>query len=318
MKVPVQALLLHTALLFLYSSAAAQDTIDSTKTETAPLKKESYFKFGGNYLSNEVYSGRKDSSVVPYVRSAFGYYHKSGFYINAEASFLVSPDDTKRLDLAALEAGYTCKISEKLEAEIIASKFLYADASYAVTSELKGITGIGLGYDAGPVSINGGVELLFSGNMDINTNLKLSHYFEKGTDKKKWSLSPAVELNAGTQYYDQAYFENRKFTFATTSGSSGKGSSGKGHSGGKGSGTTTVKTLVFYNTNKFSILDYEFSAPVAYETRRWGCYASPTLAVPVNPANYAVDGVLQKEALSNSFFIEIGAFVKLNARHKKV
>jgi hypothetical protein len=151
--------------------------------------------------------------------------------------------------------------------------------------------------------------------------LKLSHYFEKGTDEKKWSLSPAAELNAGTQYYDRAYFENRKFTFATTSGSGGKGSSGKGHSGKGGSGgggSQTIKTLVFYNTTKFSLLDYEFSAPVSYETRRWGCYALPVLAIPVHPAKYAVDGVIQKEALSNSFFIELGAFVKLNARHKKV
>jgi len=306
MKSSLQAFLLYILIMFSYSSTIAQDTTS---------EKKSYFKLNGNYLSNAVYSGRKDSSVVPYLRSSIGYYNKSGFYIDAGASLLVSATDTKRIDLVTLEAGYTFQITKKLEAEITASKFFYTDKSYSVRSELKAITGIGLGYDAGPVSINGGVDLLFSTNTDVFTSLKISHNFEKGPDNEKWSISPAIELNAGTQYYNQAYYKNRKFTFATTSGSSGNSGNshpGRGHSNSSSSSssTTTVKTLVFNDQNKFSILDYEISVPVMYETNRWGLYATPCFAIPVNAASYAVDGVLQKEILTNSFFIEIGAFIK--------
>src|SRR6266550_1773846 len=99
MKSSVQVLLLYILLMFLYSSTIAQDTTGSIKKKDSTSKTKSYFKVNGNYLSNAVYSGRKDSFTVPYIRSSIGYYNKSGFYIDAGASLLVSSTDTKRIDL---------------------------------------------------------------------------------------------------------------------------------------------------------------------------------------------------------------------------
>lgn len=326
MKLLPQVCLASFYLLFFYSKTNAQNILPDTDKKDSAIEKKSFFKINANYLSNAIYSGRKDSSVVPYLRSSVGYYNKSGLYIDAGASLLVSPNDSKRIDLVTLEAGYSFHITQKLEAAITASKFFYTDQSYAVASELKAITGAELGYDAGLVAINAGAELLFSTNTDIFTNVKLSHYFEMGPDKKKWSVSPSIEMNAGTQYYNQAYYQNRKFTFATTSGNSGNGNSStshkKGHasSGNTGSGSNSgvIKSLFFNDQNKFTLLDYEISVPVMYETEKWGLFATPTVAIPVNAASYEVDGLLQKETLTNSFFIEVGAFVKLYAHHKKV
>lgn len=316
--------LLFTVTAFFWSNTNAQNILKNIEKKDSSSDKKSFFKVDANYLSNAIYSGRKDSSVVPYLRSSIGYFNKSGFYINGGASLLVSPTDTKRIDLVTLETGYAFNISKKLEGEITAAKFFYTDQSYAVTSELKAITGINLGYDAGVVAINAGADLLFSNNTDIFTNLKISHYFEMGQDTKKWAISPAIEMNAGTQYYNQAYYQNRKFTFATT-GNSGAVTSGATHGKGhanSGTGTTSsgsssiIKTLVFNDKNKFAVLDYEISVPVIYETGHWSFYATPDFAIPVNAASYGVDGVLQKEQLSNSFFIEIGMFIKLYPHHK--
>ncbi len=321
MKLFPQVCLAFFYLLFFYSNTNAQNILPDTDKKDSAIEKKSFFKINANYLSNAIYSGRKDSSVVPYLRSSVGYFNKSGLYIDAGASLLVSPNDSKRIDLVTLEAGYSFHITQKLEASITASKFFYTDQSYAVASELKAITGAELGYDAGLVAINAGAELLFSTNTDIFTNVKLSHYFEMGPDKKKWSVSPSIEMNAGTQYYNQAYYQNRKFSFATTSGNAGNGTSSISHKKGhasSGSNSGVIKSLVFADKNKFALLDYEISVPVMYETEKWGLYATPTVAIPVNAANYEVDGQLQKETLTNSFFIEMGVFVKLYAHHKKV
>ena len=315
-------LLLLAVLVFFWSNTNAQNILKNVEKKDSSFDIKSFFKVDANYLSNAIYSGRKDSSIVPYLRSSIGYFNKSGFYISGGASLLVSPADTKRIDLVTLESGYAFNISKKLEGEITAAKFFYTDQSYAVTSELKVITGINLGYDAGVVAINAGADLLFSNNTDIFTNLKISHYFEMGDGTKKWAIAPAIEMNTGTQYYNQAYYQNRKFTFATKTSSSGVVTSTaahrKGHaqSSSSGSSSSVIKTLVFNDKNKFNILDYEISVPVIYETSHWSLYATPDFAIPVNAASYAVDGVLQKEQLSNSFFIEIGAFIKLYTHHK--
>ncbi len=304
--------------LFFYGQINGQQMSQQAKDTVVTADKQSYFKIGGNYLSNAIYSGRKDSAAVPYLRSSLGYFDKSGFYIDAGVSLLVSSNDTKRIDLLTLEAGYAFSISDKLEGSVTASKFFYTDQSYAVQSELKGMAGGDLSYDAGLVAINAGADLLFSANTDIFTNLKLSHSFEMGPEKRKWSVTPSVEMNAGTQYFNQAYYKNRKFSVGTTSGSTGSTSTGgKGHAHSSSS-SSAIKNLVFTDKNKFAVLDYELSVPVIYETSSWGLYATPTVAIPVNAANYAVDGVLQKEALSNSFFIEVGVFVKLYSHHNKI
>ena len=112
-----------------------------------------------------------------------------------------------------IDAGYSFSV-KKLDAGIYASKFFYSNASFAVQSELKGIVGVYAGYNLGIVSLIAGGDLLFSTNTDINANIGLSHEFETGQENNKWTFNPAAQLNVGTQYFNQAYYEFRKFTFA--------------------------------------------------------------------------------------------------------
>jgi hypothetical protein len=283
--------------------------------DSATDAKKSYFKFSVNYLSNAVYSGRKDSARVPYFRPSLGYYHKSGLFLNSELALLVSPDEPKRIDLITLQAGYNFSINNKIDGGVYASKFFYSTASFAVNSEAKGSVGGYLGYNAGPVSLNVGSDLFFSTKTDVNANASISHEFETGDENNKWTFNPTAQLNAGTQYFNQAYYEYRKFTFATSNpnrGSSGGNGRGRGHSNGSNSGTTTttVKTLAFKDSNRFTILDYEFSLPINYNVKRLTFFAVPVVAVPVNAATYVVDNVPQKENLATTFFIEVGAYIK--------
>lgn len=281
--------------------------------------KKSFVKFNVNYLSNAVYFARKDSLPVPYLRSSITYNHKSGLYVSGGMALLVSSNEPTRIDLINLDGGYNFSIN-KIDAGVYASKFFYSNASYAVNSELKGMAGFYVGYTPGIISIGAGGYMMFSTNTDFGTYVSLSHTFEQGEENNHWTFVPTIQANAGTQYFNEAYYEFRKFTFATTASNSGSGNSsgkgkGKGHSNstnsGSGSGnTSTVKTVTFYDRNRFTLLDVEFSVPVTYETKHWGVYANPVIAVPTNAATFAIDNAIQKEKLSTVFFAEIGAFVK--------
>ena len=297
------------------TKAGAQDT----------SSKKSSVKFNVNYLSNAVYFARKDSFSVPYLRSSLTYTDKSGFYIGGGVSMLVNGDEPARLDMVNLDGGYGFS-KGKLDGGVYLSKFFYSNASFAVGSELKGIAGVYAGYNLGAISIGGGGDLLFSTGTDINANLNVSHEFESGEPNMHWTFAPQIQANAGTQYFNEAYYVYRKFTFPVTSGNSGSGSSGNSGNGsgnsGKGSGkghsnsgsssttTTTVKTLTFKDRNQFTVLDIELSVPVNYETKHWGAFANPVVAFPINPATYVLDNSIQKEKLSTVFFTEIGIFLK--------
>src|ERR1700693_5557676 len=99
-------------------------------------KKKSYFKAGLDYLSNAVYSGRKDSAVVSYIKPSIGYANKSGFSLGAEMSVLANSPAAGRVDEVALEAGYNYD-KGNFDAGAHASKYFYSDGSYAVASELE-------------------------------------------------------------------------------------------------------------------------------------------------------------------------------------
>jgi hypothetical protein len=307
-------------LVFFFSNTSIAQEDSSSK--------KSFIKFNVNYLTNAVYFARKDSSPVPYLRSSITYNDKSGFYVSGGMALLVSSSEPARIDLINLDGGYNFSIG-KVDAGLYASKFFYSNASYAVNSELKGMAGFYLGYTPGIISLGAGGYMMFSTNTDIGTYVNLSHTIEQGEENNHWTFVPTVQANAGTQYFNEAYYEFRKFTFPTTASNSGSNSgsgngngsgkgSGKGHSNssnsGSGSGggttTTTVKTVTFYDRNRFTLLDVELSVPINYETKRWGVYANPVVAFPTNAATFAIDNAIQKEKLSTVFFAEIGAYLK--------
>lgn len=275
----------------------------TTYAQTDSVARKSYFKAGANYLSNAVYSGRKDSSVVSYLSPTIGYYNKSGFYADGSMSFLANSSDAGSIDEILLEAGYEFNIKDNFDAGLYVSKYFYNNSSYSVTSELQGGIGGYFTYSPGFISLGGGADVLFSTGTDLTINGNLSHGFSFGSDSKLWSVTPTAEVNAGTQSFYRAYYKNRKFSFTSS------GTKGKGHNSVKGTSGSS-KTISFLQSNRFSILDYELSVPIGYDAKSWGLFMTPTLALPENPATYEVDGVAQTETLSTSFFVKAGIYFK--------
>ena len=70
--------------------------------------------------------------------------------------------------------------------------------------------------------------------------------------------------------------------------------------------------IVQVQQNKFGILDYELSLPIAYDAKKWGLFFTPTYAIPQNPISYTAPGgnIFVAEKFDNVFYAEFGAYLK--------
>ncbi len=268
--------------LFLFvfkTSLSAQNEIDKDLSFLDSNTQSSYFKIGADYISNNVYFGRKDSSNIPYLVPLIGYYNKTGLFI--EGSLSLIPKNNIRTDLFTIGGGYDFHSrNQKFTGEIYAAKYFFNDSSKSVKSETKGeVDGIAA-YDFGPLSINGSVNVLFTNPADLIFTAGLSHAFLFG-NSYEWSVTPTASTNIGSLNFYKNYVIKRKL---------------KKRNG---------RTVKISGINNFSALDYEFSLPVSYDIKHWSFLISPFYTIPVNPIQYYVNGIFYKqETLSNSFYME--------------
>lgn len=275
------------SILLFCNSAKAQ------KPEDIINNKSSYFKFAVDYLSNSVYFGRKDSLAVPYITPAISYHDKSGLYLEGSLSYLVGA--ASQMDAGSITAGYEFNsTNEKFSGDIYASKYFVNNSSYSVKGEVKAATGGTLYYNTGPLSVNGGVDVSFSSKTDIALSFGLSHLFGFGNDH--WLVTPSAIVNAGTQNFYANYLTNRKYSLK------------RKRRLIQNSGT--IKVIVI--NKSFAVLDYELSVPVDYAAHKWGLFFTPTFSIPANGIKYSLNNgaTYRSENLSNSFYAEVGAYIK--------
>ena len=63
---------------------------------------------------------------------------------------------------------------------------------------------------------------------------------------------------------------------------------------------------------QFGVLDFEFSAPLEFENEQLGAYFTPSYVIPIHPVTVSLNnGVTYfTEKLTNTFFAEVGVYVK--------
>jgi len=243
---------------FSFQRLTAQENDENATTTN------SHWQAGINYLSNNVYLGRKDSMSLPYITPGIGYYHKSGLFVSGSLSY-VSSAAQSRVDLFELVAGYTFT-SNKLDGEISFSKDFYNSKSYGVKSETKGSLDGSLSYDFGFIKPSIETGISFNKKPDYSVGFGLGHSFYAADDNLE--IAPAFLLNASTQNYYSSYYSKRKYSLKRKKGN-----------------TTGGATITAYlpNAAEFKIMDYEFSMPVNYTAGDFTFNFTPTLAVPTNP-----------------------------------
>jgi hypothetical protein len=272
--------------------------INSDSLSIIPVtRKASYFEAGISYLSNDVYLGRKDSSVLPYYIPELSYYHKSGIYISAYLNYLSSPD-ASRIDLITLEAGYVFEAGN-YDGQLNISKFIYNSQSTSVSSQIQANVGYQNGFDFGAVKSILNLGLDFGTQIDYSASFGLEHGFALLNDKLEFTLGICV--NAGTQNFYDNYYKNKRYS-----------NKGKGKTSGN-SGTSVTGSVV--NPSNFKIMDYEASIPFSYTFHKFVLNFTPTYAIPVNPSLIEVESKQSNgnssfktvtEHLTNSFYMSLG------------
>lgn len=248
-------------VLFVFSTFSWAQTGTSKFSETA-----SYFRLSGNYLSNTVYYGRKDSLPLPYITPAIGYYDKSGFYVVGSLSFLTAKTGGG-LDMSAIDMGYEFSITDKFSGTAYGNKSWYKDASNSIKNDIKGNIGALLSYDLGIFQANTGIDFTFANKTDIALNLGLSHLFSFGKENNQFSWEPSFITYWSTLYSYEGYINRR--------------AGRKPGSAGPNLASITAQTTV--QNNKMTLLDYEFSLPFTYETKKLGFIFTPVFVLPKNP-----------------------------------
>jgi hypothetical protein len=246
--------------------------------------------------------GRRDSVAVPYFSPSFTYYNKSGLFASASFSYLTSSEQ-QRIDLYTISLGYHIKFHNWF-AGALKMKHFYNDQRYNVESEPSGYGNAYLGYHFGN-ALNWYVDgiLSFASQSDFIISTELSHDFY--LLQNELSISPTLQLNAGTQNYYNAYYTTRRYSNKRDTNSSGNGQGGNGQGSGSGNSSPIPTSIMVQSVSAFQLLNVGVSMPIIYDLPHFTISLRPQIAFPLNPSSIKLDGGTIKEYLSNYFYWSI-------------
>jgi len=272
----------------------------STTRDSSGVK--SSLRIGLRFKSDQYYMGRADSAKAPYFTPSIGYYHKSGLFISGSLSYVAAPEETNRIDLYTLGAGYDY-FGRKFAIGLAAYEYIFSDESYAVQAEMNTFIGAYAAYDFRAIMliVDGGVGLSEKADFFLGAELSKTFYLAHN----KLLITPLCYVNFGTQHYYNEYYTYRSLTTGGTGNGDGKGKGGM-NGGSTGSSTTTTMTISIEESDKFQVLDYEAGLQLAYKLKNWRFSASGTVFIPVNPSTIVTDTETFKEDLGAGFMWSLG------------
>lgn len=297
----MKKVLVPILVFFISLTIKAQNTSDTiTLDDLLKNKPKSYFKFQTSYLSNAVYFGRKDTATtLPYITPTIEYNHKSGWYANASASYLANNAST--IDFWSLEIGFNFSDkAEKFLATAFVNKPFYTETSANLRSDVDWNIGANTSYNFGFINASLSGSLMLGESNDKFVTFGLDHEFDLESSNTLFSIVPMLTMNwSSTGFYQS--FKSRRQNPRT--------------------GLPVNTRVEVTSPNKFQLMSYEFNLPLTAEIKeKYGFFIYPTLAIPVNPVVTNIKVTSQGgtvlfnrstiEKITNSFFIEVGGYIK--------
>jgi len=293
------ASLLSSVTTIAFSQNTHTDTT-KTKSDTTRTIKKSSFKIGVDFVNNNVFMGRTDTTITPVITPNFKYTLKSGLYFSGSLDF-VTNRKTKKLDGGNVAMGYDFDLTDDLSGGVSFTKLFFSKTSTQVNSAISSTVNANLDYDINDIitpSISVDYNINKQGvNNDINLNLGLSHDFiAEGVfgDKDIVLISPMVVANTGTQNFYDGYIQRKNLKNAK-----------------RAAAQTTLLNAYYASLSEFKVLDYEYSVPMEYKTGKIIFHFTPTYAIAENQfKSAAVVKALGLSAQSSVFYFEIGVALK--------
>jgi hypothetical protein len=264
---------------------------DKTKDET------SSFKFGVNYLSNNVFMGRSDTAVTPIIIPEAKYTFKNGIYFSGALDYIPSKK-MQKLDGGEIAGGYDFDITDDFSGGASFTKLFYSATSTQIASSVTSTFNVNFNYDIGSiisVSLSSDYNLNKGNvNNDFFITPGLSHDFiAEGIfgETDILLISPTVSVNAGTQNFYDAYLNKKKLKTAKLT-----------------KAQNALLTKYVNQLGQFGLLDYEISAPVEYKAGHFIFQFTPTYAIVQNELPKQIAVKLSDQP--SIFYFEIGASLK--------
>ena len=293
-------------LLFLLTAFGAFAQNTSTEDAEDILDKldlrQSSFKIGVNYLSNNVFMGRADTIRTPTILADMKYTFKNGIFLSATANYIPNRV-THKLDGGSAAAGYDFAVTDNLLGGVSFTKLFYTANSTQIGSAIGSTINANLSYSIADIItpfVSADYNFLKQGfGHDIFLNASVSHDFTKGgifSDRDFLIISPTVAMNAGTQNFYDAYFVVKKYKLTK-----------EALELLQGAESLIIKKRE-NQLSKFQLLDYEFSAPLAYKLGVLMLSFTPTYAIAQNKLPPRVTkGMVPGSGI---FYFETGAALK--------
>ena len=295
-------LLISSLIIFFISTSLLAQNNQQTIKEKSD-KDESYILMDVSYINDAVFMGRRDSIAAPYVFPSIGYYDKSGFFVDASASYLVSPDEN-RVDLFLGSLGYMSH-AENLNGGISGTAYFFNEDSYNVKSSVVADISGFLSYDLKLIEVSLLASTYFNdgSSADIFTGIIFNRTFF--SDDQKFIINPTIALYAGSQHFYQEYY--------STSRLGNRKGQGKGQSSG-GSATTVSTLTAIKDVSRFNILNVELSLPLQFYYKQFIFSFSPVLAIPQTNATITTEDMVITEDLESTFYFSAGISYWFNTK----
>ena len=290
--------------LWITTGLVAQNNQQSVKEKSD--NDESYVLMDVSFVNDAVFMGRRDSIAAPYIFPSIGYFDKSGFYMDASASYLVGSEEN-RVDLFLGSLGYMSH-AENLNGGISGTAYFFNEDSYNVKSSVVADISGFLSYDFKVLEVSLLASTYFNNgsSADIFTGLTLNRTFF--SSNQQFLINPTIAVYAGSQHFYQEYY--------STSRLGNRKSQGKGQS--INDLPTEVSTLVeIQDVSQFNILNVELSLPLQYYYKQFIFSLTPVLAIPQTSATITTEDMIITEDLESTFYFSAGISYWFNTKTTK-
>lgn len=310
----LQFMLLIVLINFNLSAQIKREVVkDSLQNEIKDsITKKSYFKFTASYLSNYVYNGRKDSIATPYITPSVGYFNKKGFDVSFSGYYLNQVNE-RRFDFFSLDLNYNHEFTDNFSAGLVASRTFYNKSTSTLSSNIKENIGANTDYDFGFIELFIKGDFLFTKKTDFALDIELEHEFSLKKGKDEFKITPTFDINFSTLNYYEGYL-NKKIGKKNVH---------------YNSNIATVNIVTTVDDNQFTLLDYELSIPMSYQTKQFVFFLTPTYSIPKNTIytttvtttklTSGIENVVSKNSttesernLKQNFFVEFGMYYKFD------
>ncbi|TWR29663.1 hypothetical protein FPZ43_07315 [Mucilaginibacter pallidiroseus] len=260
----------------------AADT-DTTVVDTVPAKKNSA-SVGISYGSDALFFGRTGPIRYPFMATDLIFNSKTGFFVYGSALKVLGYKPV--VDEVDIGGGYFYRFSKKFTGTISYTRFIFNKNADIIKSASSNDINFKNSYDWKYLKTSIIADYLFGKSYDFFTTISNSKYFESEfnifTDQDFISINPTINIILGTQNFVNRYNVDhpRRIEVDNIFSPYPYGRNPRGNA-------------------RFTMLNYSFKLPLAYNTPHYTLEASYRYSIPVN-----VEGALKnrKESFFNFTF----------------